>query len=211
MDEAVISSIKGVIAIDGKQARRTGDAEKRPLHVVSAFAHEFGLVIGQFACEEKNNEITALPQLIEMLDINGCIVTIGAMGTQTEIAKKIREKDADYILSLKSNQPTMYNDVKLFMDEYCKDEEARKGDIYAYTIDDSHGRTEKREYFVCNDIGWLNNREKWADIHGIEMIIATVEENNVVSEQRHYFIYSCKNLTASELMQAKRNHWSIES
>lgn len=209
--KSVIPYVKGVIAIDGKQARRTGDAEKRPLHVVSAFAHEFGLVIGQLACEEKSNEITAIPQLLEMLDINGCIVTIDAMGTQTEIAKKIREKDADYILSLKSNQPTMYNDVKLFMDEYCKDEEARKGDIYAYTIDGSHGRTEKRECFVCNDIGWLNNREKWADIHGIGMIIAAVEENNVVSEQRHYFIYSCKNLTAFELMQAKRNHWSIEN
>ncbi len=122
--KSVIPSVKGVIAIDGKQARRTADARKRPLHVVSAFAHGFGLVIGQLACEEKSNEITAIPQLLEMLDINGCIVTIDAMGTQTEIAKKIREKNADYILSLKSNQPTMYNDVNLFMDEYCKDEEA---------------------------------------------------------------------------------------
>lgn len=209
--KSVIPAVKGVVAIDGKQARRTGDAEKRPLHVVSAFAHEFGLVIGQLACEEKSNEITAIPQLLDMLEISGCIVTIDAMGTQTEIAKKITEKNASYILSLKNNQPTMYNDVKLFMDEYCKDGEARNGDIYACTIDASHGRIEKRECFVCNDIGWLNNRNKWADLHGIGMIIAAFEENNVKSEQRHYFIYSCKNLTASELMRAKRNHWSIEN
>lgn len=209
--KSVIPAVKGVVAIDGKQARRTGDAKKRPLHVVSAFAYEFGLVIGQLACEEKSNEITVIPQFLDMLEISGCIVTIDAMGTQTEIAKKIREKNADYILSLKSNQPTLHNDVKLFMDEYCLDEEARKGDIYAYTIDGSHGRIEKRECFVCNDIGWLNNRDKWVDLHGIGMIIATIEENNVKSEQRHYFIYSCKGLTASELMQAKRNHWSIEN
>lgn len=209
--KSVIPSMKGVVAIDGKQARRTGDAQKRPLHVVSAFANEYGLVIGQLACEEKSNEITAIPKLLEMLELKGCIVTIDAMGTQTEIAKKIREKGADYILSLKSNQPAMFSDVKLFMDEYCKDAEAKKGDIYAYTVDGSHGRIEKRECFIYNDIGWLNNHEKWMDLHGIGMIIATIEENGVKSQQRHYFIYSCKNLTASELMKAKRNHWSIEN
>lgn len=84
--KSVIPVIKGVVAIDGKQARRTGDNTKRPLHVVSAFAHEYGMVIGQLACEEKNNEITAIPKLLDLLEIKGCIVTIDAMGTQTEIA-----------------------------------------------------------------------------------------------------------------------------
>lgn len=209
--KTVIPQIKGVVAIDGKQARRTGDEKKRPLHVVSAFAQEYGLVLGQLACEEKSNEITAIPKLLEILEITGCIVTIDAMGTQTEIAKKIREKNADYILTLKSNQPNLYDDVKLFMDEYCKDSEAKSKDIYAYTIDNSHGRLEKRECFVCNDIGWLDNREKWIDIHGIGMIVARIEENGQISEQRHYFIYSCKNLNAAKLMKAKRNHWSVEN
>lgn len=209
--KTVLPQIKGVVAIDGKQARRTGDKKKRPLHVVSAFAQEYGLVLGQLACEEKSNEITAIPKLLEILEITGCIVTIDAMGTQTEIAKKIRGKNADYILALKSNQPNLYDDVKLFMDEYCKDPEARSKDIYAYTIDNSHGRLEKRECFVCNDIGWLDNREKWTDIHGIGMIVAKIEENGQISEQRHYFIYSCKNLNAEELMKAKRNHWSVEN
>lgn len=209
--KTIIPNAKGVIAIDGKQARRTGDEQKRPLHVVSAFAHEFGLVLGQLACDEKSNEITAIPQLLETLEITGCIVTIDAMGTQTEIAKKIREGGADYILSLKSNQLNLYNDVKLFMDEYCKDSEAKEKEIYAHTLDNSHGRLEKRECYVCNDIGWLNNREKWIDLYGIGMIISTVEEKGRKSEQRHYFIYSCHNFTADELMKAKRAHWSIEN
>ena len=114
-------------------------------------------------------------------------------------------------MSLKSNQPNLYDDVKLFMDEYCEDSEAKKGEIYACTMDCSHGRIEERECFVCNDIGWLNHRGKWADIQGIGMIIATIEEKGMKSEQRHYFIYSCKNLTAAELMQAKRNYWGIEN
>ncbi len=97
------------------------------------------------------------------------------------------------------------------MDEYCKDEEAEKSDIYACTVDGSHGRIETRKCYIFNDIGWLNNKDKWTDLNGIGMIISQVEENNVKSEQRHYFIYSCKNLIASELMQAKRNHWSIEN
>ncbi|MDE6004804.1 MAG: ISAs1 family transposase [Oscillospiraceae bacterium] len=108
---------------------------------------------------KKSNEITAISKLLEILEIIGCIVTIDAMGTQTEIAKKICSKNADYILALKSNQPNLYDDVKLFMDEYCKDAEAKSKDIYAYTIDNSHSKLEKREYFVCNDIGWLANRE----------------------------------------------------
>ncbi len=209
--KTIVAKCKGVVAIDGKQARRTGSPEKRPLHVVSAFAHEFGMVLGQLACEEKSNEITAIPKLLDMLEITGCIVTIDAMGTQTEIAKKIRDKGADYILSLKDNQHNLYSDVKLFMDEYCKDKEVKSSDIYSCSLDNSHGRIEKRECYVCNDIGWLNGREKWTDLNGIGMIIAQVEEKGKISVQRHYFIYSCKGLNATELMRAKRSHWSIEN
>lgn len=209
--KSVVENISGVIAIDGKQARRTGSSEQRPLHVVSAFAHECGLVIGQLACDEKSNEITAIPQLLDMLEISGCIVTIDAMGTQTEIAKKITEKNADYILALKANQENLYNDVKLFMDEYCNDSGVKSKELYAYTLDKNHGRFEKRECFVCNDIGWLNNKEKWSNLSGIGMIIANIEENGTASEQRHYFIYSCTGLTAAEIMKAKRNHWGIEN
>lgn len=119
--KSVVSELTGVVAIDRKEARRTRDANNKPLHVVSAFSHECRLVMGQIACEEKSNEITAIPKLLEMLEIRGCIVTIDAMGTQKEIAEKIIDKDADYILSLKENQKTLYNDVKLYIDDINKD------------------------------------------------------------------------------------------
>ena len=209
--KTVICNLKGVVAIDGKQARRTGDETKKPLHVVSAFAHKFGVVLGQIACEEKSNEITAIPKLLNMLEISGCIVTIDAMGTQKGLAKKIREKNADYILALKENQGNLYRDVKLFMDEYSKDIDAKNGDIYGYSLDNEHGRLEKRECFICEDIGWLDGREKWNDLNGIGMIIATIEKNGKKTVQRHYFIYSCKNISAKQIMTAKRAHWGIEN
>jgi len=111
--KSIAGEIFGVVAIDGKEARRTKDNNKKPLHVVSAFSHTYGLVLGQLACEEKSNEITAIPKLLEMLEVKGCIVTIDAMGAQTKIAEKIIEKGADYCLSLKENQGNLYHDVKL--------------------------------------------------------------------------------------------------
>lgn len=210
--KSTVSDIYGVVAIDGKEARRTKDITKKPLHVVSAFAQECGLVLGQLACEEKSNEITAIPKLLDMLEINGCIVTIDAMGTQTEIAKKIVEKDADYILALKENQPNLYEDTKLFFEEYSKRPDVLKSEKYhAVTTNKGHGRIEKRECFVCNDISWMNNKDKWAGLNGIGMIISTVKKSEAESVQAHYFIYSCKGMTAGEIMQAKRAHWSIEN
>ncbi len=151
----VVSDLTGVIAIDGKTARRTRDKANRPLHVVSAFSHECGLVIGQLACEEKSNEITAIPKLLDMLEINGCIVTIDAMGTQKDIAEKIISKDADYILSLKENQKTMYRDVKLYLDDICKDNDVKNSNNYYRTIEKGHGRIESRTCVISEEIGWL--------------------------------------------------------
>lgn len=209
---STVAEICGVVAIDGKEARRTKDKSKRPLHVVSAFAHESGLVLGQIACEEKSNEITAIPNLLEMLEINGCIVTIDAMGTQTEIAQRIVEKGADYILTLKENQPNLYEDTKLFMEEYSKRPDIlRSKEYHSITTNKGHGRIEKRECFICDKIDWLSCKDKWAGLNGIGMIESTVQTAETTSIQTHYFIYSCKNMTAKEIMQAKRAHWSIEN
>ena len=205
-----IKKTGGVIAIDGKQARRTKDAEKRPLHVVSAFASEARMVLGQLACEEKSNEITAIPKLLEVLEIAGCIVTIDAMGTQTEIAEKIRERGADYILGLKQNQPNLYGDVALFFEEY-RNKPGLEEACHARTTDKGHGRMETRECFVCEDIGWLEYRERWKDLKGIGMIQSTIEKDGIRTENLNYFIYSCRNMTARQLMEAKRSHWGIEN
>ena len=209
--KSVVATLSGVIAIDGKEARRTKDSTKRPLHVVSAFSYECGLVMGQLACEEKSNEITAIPKLLEMLEINGCIITIDAMGTQKEIAEKIVEKGADYILSLKENQKTLYNDVKLYLDDIVKDKEVIKSSDYHETREKGHGRKEIRKCVISENIGWLNNKSKWAGLHGIGAIYCETEENGQKSKQSHYFIYSCKGMTAKQIMKHKRSHWSIEN
>ena len=209
--KGAVENISGVIAIDGKQARRTKDEEQRPLHVVSAFASEARLVIGQLACEEKSNEITAIPMLLETLEVSGCIVTIDAMGTQTEIAKKIRERGADYILALKSNQPNLHDDVALFFEDHMKNLKHRNDSNYAKTYCKGHGRIETRECFCSEDIDWLHDREKWAGLNGIGVIRSRVEQGEAVTETLHYFIYSCTGKSARELLEAKRSHWTIEN
>lgn len=209
--KSVVSELFGVIAIDGKTARRTRDKSNRALHVVSAFSHEYELVMGQIACDEKSNEITAIPKLLDMLEISGCIVTIDAMGTQKDIAEKIVSKNADYILSLKENQKTIYRDVKLYLDDIRKDKDVLNSSNYHRTVEKGHGRTEKRICVISEEIGWLNNKEDWAGINGIGAIYCEVEENGQKSKQSHYFIYSCKGLTAAKFMEHKRSHWSIEN
>lgn len=209
--KSVVSQLTGVVAIDGKEARRTKDASKRPLHVVSAFSHEYGLVMGQLACEEKSNEITAIPKLLEMLEINGCIVTIDAMGTQKEIAEKIIDKGADYILSLKENQKTLYNDVKLYIDDICKDTDVINSSSYHKTVEKGHGRIEVRKCVISEEIGWLHTKADWKGLNGIGAIYCTIEKDGQKTNQSHYFIYSCKGLTAKQIMQHKRSHWSVEN
>lgn len=152
---SVVENVTGVVAIDGKQARRTKDARKPPLHVISTFSAECGLALGQLACEEKSNEITAIPKLLELLEINGCIVTIDAMGTQTEIAKKVTEKGADYILALKENEKTFYEDVRLFFEEYRMNLADLDPACCAVSHSQGHGPFEKRTCYICEDIGWL--------------------------------------------------------
>jgi len=211
----IAKNIFGIIAIDGKEARRTKDKTKKPLHVVSAFSHEFGLVLGQLACEEKSNEITAIPKLLEMLEIKGCIVTIDAMGTQTEIADKIIEKGADYCLSLKENQGNLYNDVKLYMETEIFTDDRRflagNGQYYRDIDKKGQGRIEKREYFVCNDVSWIEYADKWRNLSGFGVCVSTVEQDGKISISFNYSIYSVQNMTAREFAMCKRGHWSVEN
>ena len=209
--KSVIKELYAVVAIDGKQARRTKDDKKKPLHVVSAFSAEYGLVIGQLACEEKSNEITAIPKLLKMLEIKGCIVTIDAMGTQTEIAKAIRKNEGDYILALKENQKTLYNDVKLYLDDVYHEKKLLESENYYKTIEKGHGRIETRECIISEEISWLHNKSAWKDLHGVGVIYCTIEKNGVISKQSHYFIYSCIGLNAKQIMKYKRNHWTVEN
>ena len=142
---------KEIISIDGKTARRTKDKNKKAIHVVSAWANKNKLVLGQIKVDDKSNEITAIPELLKLLDINGCIITIDAMGTQTEIAKTIVSGGGEYVLALKDNQKTLHDDVKLYFDEEVLSKpkkELTKNEIYYKTFEKDHGRIEKREYYM---------------------------------------------------------------
>jgi predicted transposase YbfD/YdcC len=214
--ETLVKQLEGaVIAIDGKTIRRSKSASKKATHVVTAFATEMQLVLGQIATEEKSNEITAIPQLLELFCAKDKIITIDAMGTQTAIAEKIIEKEADYILSLKGNQPTLFEDVKLYLD--CEVVTKDKKDLnlrnlYAKTVEKAHGRIESRECFICSDIERLRGAENWAELNGIGVIISKREEiGKERTENREYFIYSLKNAAATDILRIKRSHWSIEN
>ena len=146
-----------------------------------------------------------------MLELEGCIVTIDAMGTQTEIAKKITEKGADYILALKENQRTLYEDVRLFFEEYRKNPAGISPDCRAVSHSQGHGRYESRTCYISEEIGWLEGREKWSGLAGIGVVFCKAEQAGQVSKQAHYFIYSRKGMTASRMLEAKRSHWGIEN
>jgi predicted transposase YbfD/YdcC len=208
--ETIRQKISGeVVAIDGKTicASRDVPKNKKAVHIVSAWAATNRLVLGQFACEEKSNEITAIPQLMELLEIKGCIITIDAMGTQTKIAEKIIEKGADYILSVKENQPQLYSDIELYF-------KAEKSTLEtAKTTEKSHGRIETREMAISDDISWLDPEKRWKNLAGIGMLTSTQQKvgSDEVQSSVHYFIFSIQGATAAQILSAKRSHWGIEN
>lgn len=204
----------GVVAIDGKTMRGSGDrAEGRnPLHIVSAWSSANNLVLGQVKAEEKSNEITAIPALLELLDVKGAIVTIDAMGTQREIAAKIIEKKADYVLSVKKNQKTIYEDIRYFVEE---EEKRQFNDVkheYSRTLDKGHGRIEKREYYLFRDIEWISWKKEWKNLGGFGMVYRQVSDSKgkTLHEEKAYFITSLKG-NVNNFAEAVRAHWGIEA
>jgi predicted transposase YbfD/YdcC len=200
------------IAIDGKTCRGSSDKsiDRTAIHMVSAWACENSLILGQVKTAEKSNEITAIPELLELLSIKNNIITIDAMGTQKEIAKKIIEKKGDYVLALKGNQSNLQIDVSDYF-KFAIKESFKDIDFKQYqTMDKGHGRIEKRKYYLINDIKWLNNKEKWAGLKGIGMVESTVIKADLKTVETRYFITSLTG-TAEEFGNAVRNHWGVES
>ena len=172
-----IGSIKSlmqneVVSIDGKTLRGSHNKRdgKAAIHMVSAWASEMNMVVGQVKTEEKSNEITAIPELLDLLEISGCIVTIDAMGCQKKIAAKIIEKDADYVLALKKNQGTLHDDVELFLQDAKKTDFKDIQNSYHETIDGDHGRIETRRHWVVSDIDWLDAKSLWKGLASIGMV-----------------------------------------
>lgn len=202
--------LKKVIAIDGKTMRGNSHKEKKAAHIVSAWSKEDGYCLGQKAVEEKSNEITAIPELLDKIQVKGNIITIDAMGTQTKIAEKIRSKRADYVLALKGNQGTFYEDVKEYFSDKEFQEEIKKAGNYKKTMEKAHNQVEKREYYQTEDIRWLSQRKEWKGLKSIGMERKTIEKEGKVSVEYRYFISSLGN-DIEMMSRAIRGHWSIES
>ncbi len=201
-----------IVAIDGKTARRTRSAARgtKPIHVVSAWAMENGLVLGQFKVDEKSNEITAIPELLRVLELSGCIVTIDAMGTQKAIATEIRNADADYVLALKGNHETVHDEVRSFL----LDAKARSFEGVAHefleTVDGDHGRIETRRYWITGDVGWFGDLGLWEDLRSFGMVERIRDIDGVVTTETSFYL--CSIAPKAELFaKAARGHWSIEN
>jgi len=200
----------GHIAIDGKTLRGSAGAKLGPLHVVSAWATEAQLTLGQVAVDKKSNEITAIPRLLELLDLHGALVTIDAMGCQKEIAQKIVAGGGDYVLAVKGNQEHLLEDIQATM-EQALDGKLAAGLVAEYTTQEQgHGRQEERSYVVIHQVEGLRDQAAWPDATTVGMCLCTRTVAGVVSSEVHYFIGS-RRMGARKYAQALRQHWGIEN
>jgi len=204
-----------IVSVDGKTARRTKckSTKQKAIHVVSAWANQNKLVLGQIKVNDKSNEITAIPELLKALDISGCIITIDAMGAQTEIAKTIVAAGAEYVLALKENQETLYNNVELYFNEEIltkTKKELKEKEVYHKTLEKDHGRIEKREYYMVKDVSWIDQIGRWEKLAAIGMVVCerTLQETTSVFT-RFYIMSDIHNV--QEFATAVREHWGIEN
>jgi predicted transposase YbfD/YdcC len=209
---AVTGQPAEVIAIDGKTSRRTfaKKGARARLHMVSAFAARQRLVLGQLAVGEKSNEIVAIPRLLDMLAIEGAIVTIDAMGCQRAIAAKIVDKKADYVLALKSNQTSLHDDVALFVADQKANGFRGTAISRQQTVDGDHGRIETRTTTVIADIAWLAARHPWPGLKTVVVVDSTRQIGADTEHQTRLYISSLA-LGAETLGPIIRSHWAIEN
>ena len=209
---ALTNTPADVIAIDGKTSRRTyrKKGSKEAIHVVSAFAARQRLVLAQVKVNEKSNEIVAIPALLDMMEIEGAVVTIDAMGCQRNIAQKIIDKKADYILALKGNQGTLLDDVELFANEQ-KAGGFKDTTISTHeTVDADHGRIETRHYTVIHDIAWLQERHDWPGLKSAVIVESQREIDLKITRETRFYITSLV-LLASATGPMIRAHWAIKN
>ncbi len=201
-----------VVAIDGKTSRRSYAKKggKATLHTVSAFAARQRLVLGQTKVAEKSNEIVAIPRLLTMLELEGAIVTLDAMGCQREIAQTVVDKRADYVLALKGNQSTLREDVELFVQtEQAKDFAGTEVSQHR-RVDGDHGRVETRTTTVIHDVAWLQERHAWPGLNGVVMVQSTRDLGQRVEQETRFYLTSLT-LPADKMGPIVRDHWAVEN
>jgi len=210
-----------IVALDGKALWRALNRHESPKYVVSAWAESNDLVLGQLKVNEKSNEITAVPELLRVLELSGCIVTVDAMGCQKKIAKEIIEADADYVLALKGNQETVHQEVKSFLDATLEERKASRptGAVVSRaarqmqefkTEEKDHGRIETRRYYQSEELDWFADRQKWEGLRSVGMVESTREVNGQTTTERRYYLSSLK-LDVETFARAVRGHWGVEN
>ena len=208
---AVVPTLDGdtVIAIDGKTSRRTGRVDATPLHLVSAFAAGAGLVLGQRATAEKSNEKTAIPELLATLALEGCVVTLDAMGTQPSIAQAIRDRGADYILSVKGNQPTLAESMEDFFATFQTTPD-KTPHSFDEVVEKDHGRVEVRRCYAFNQINCLASPERWPDLISFAVIASERTIKDKTTLEFRFYISSLP-ADAARLNRSIRQHWRVEN
>jgi predicted transposase YbfD/YdcC len=210
-----------IVALDGKALRRALNRDENPKYVVSAWAESNNLVLGQLKVDEKSNEITAVPELLRVLELAGCIVTVDAMGCQKKIAKEIIEADADYVLALKGNQETVHAEVKSFLDATLEEKQKQrpKGAVIPKaaahlqqleTVEKDHGRLETRRYYQSAELDWFADRAKWEGLRSVGMVQAVREVDGKTTTERRYYLSSLS-LDVATFARAVRGHWGVEN
>ncbi|NQT92442.1 MAG: ISAs1 family transposase [Lentisphaerae bacterium] len=210
---AMQGKIEGLVAIDGKTVRRSHDRAngKEPIHIVSAWATQHGVSLGQVKVDDKSNEITAIPELLRVLELQGCLVTIDAMGCQRAIAQEIVDAGAQYLLAVKGNQGHLAQDVEEEFKHAQAEDFAHMDHFYCETLDKGHGRFEKRQCWYTHDVQGLGTIERWPDLNGMVMSRATRTLDGETSVEDRYFITSSVHDNVDKIADAVRDHWGIEN
>jgi predicted transposase YbfD/YdcC len=210
-----------IVALDGKALRRALNKDQSIQYVVSAWAENNGLVLGQLKVADKSNEITAVPELLRALELSGCIVTVDAMGCQKKIAKEIVEADADYVLALKGNQEKVHEEVKSFLDAAVEEKnrprpkgalvpkEALSLQTFA-TVEKDHGRIETRRYYQSDYLDWFADQAKWEGLASVGLVESIREMDGKATVERRYYLSSLK-MDVETLARAVRGHWGVEN
>jgi predicted transposase YbfD/YdcC len=210
-----------IVALDGKALRRALNKDQSVKYVVSAWAESNGLVLGQLKVADKSNEITAVPELLRVLELSGCIVTLDAMGCQKKIAKEIKEAEADYVLALKGNQETVHAEVRSFLDATLAEQQtprpkgAKLSKAAAtlasiQTVEKDHGRLEIRRYYQSDCLDWFADRAKWEGLQSLGMVESLREVDGKTTVERRYYLASLP-LGVETFARAVRSHWGVEN
>lgn len=210
-----------IVALDGKALRRALNKEQALKYVVRAWAESNNLVLGQLKVADKSNEITAVPELLRVLELSGCIVTLDAMGCQKKIAREIKEADADYVLALKGNQETVHEEVKSFLDQTLAERSAKRAPgaklskaaatlATLETVEKDHGRFEIRRYFQSAELGWFADLDKWEGLRTVGVVESIRQIDGKKTVERRYYLASLA-LDVALFARAVRSHWGVEN